>query len=267
MADAATILKQVHRAGDDYYAMLGVDKSADEDAIKKAYKKTALRIHPDKCKEDGAEEAFKKVGEAMSVLSDADKRRQYDQFGVDGVRGGGGGGGGAGPSPEDIFEAFFGGGGMPPGATFMRAGGGGRPGVQTFHFSSGGGPGGGVFHFSSMGGGGMPGGFGGGFPGMHQRVGGRPGRGPQPGQEEREEEPPAWLKALQRVGSNLGPLAPFSGIFMIAFLVIFMMLAKVMLEFLMSRAYIIIPVMYLTEGRTKAMLLSGVVVLAALGVV
>eukprot|EP00913_Durusdinium_trenchii_P006762 g6356.t1 len=90
--------------------------------LRKAYRKLALRLHPDKCKEPGAEEAFKKVGEAFSVLSDADKRRKYDTYGADALRGGGGGG--ADFSPEDLFEAFFGGGlhpGMGGGRTFMRS--------------------------------------------------------------------------------------------------------------------------------------------------
>merc|ERR1719188_1579977 len=103
-------IKKVKRARDDYYAVLGVDRDASDDVIKKAYRKLALRLHPDKCSEEGAEEAFKKVGEAFGVLSDAKKRQIYDQAGVEGLKGGGGGGaGGMDISPEDIFQAFFGG--------------------------------------------------------------------------------------------------------------------------------------------------------------
>ncbi|CAK9061040.1 unnamed protein product [Durusdinium trenchii] len=101
---ATTFIKKVSSAGDDYYHILGIEKGASDDEIKKAYRKLALRLHPDKCKEPGAEEAFKKVGEAFSVLSDADKRRKYDTYGADALRGGGGGG--ADFSPEDLFEAL-----------------------------------------------------------------------------------------------------------------------------------------------------------------
>ncbi|CAK9083118.1 DnaJ homolog subfamily B member 1 [Durusdinium trenchii] len=103
-SDATTFIKKVSSAGDDYYHILGIEKGASDDEIKKAYRKLALRLHPDKCKEPGAEEAFKKVGEAFSVLSDADKRRKYDTYGADALRGGGGGG--ADFSPEDLFEAL-----------------------------------------------------------------------------------------------------------------------------------------------------------------
>eukprot|EP00434_Breviolum_minutum_P014308 symbB.v1.2.012616.t1/scaffold874.1/size155782/10 len=102
-SEAAAFIKKVSSAGDDYYRILGIEKGATDDEIKKAYRKLALRLHPDKCQENGAEEAFKKVGEAFSVLSDADKRRKYDQFGAEALRGGGGGGG-ADFSPEDLFE-------------------------------------------------------------------------------------------------------------------------------------------------------------------
>merc|ERR1719487_915178 len=65
----------------DYYAILGLDKNADDDAVKKAYRKLALRLHPDKNKAPGAEEAFKKVSKAVQCLQDADKKRVYDQYG------------------------------------------------------------------------------------------------------------------------------------------------------------------------------------------
>jgi len=66
----------------DYYSVLGVEKGADAGAIKKAYRKLAVKYHPDKNPGDkAAEEKFKEITEAYAVLSDPDKRRQYDQFG------------------------------------------------------------------------------------------------------------------------------------------------------------------------------------------
>ena len=107
----------------DYYEILGVDKNASQDDIKKSYRKIAIKYHPDKNPGDkDAEEHFKEAAEAYEVLSNPDKRAQYDRFGHSGMRGGGFGGGGM--SMEDIFsqfgdifggsafESFFGGGGM-----------------------------------------------------------------------------------------------------------------------------------------------------------
>jgi curved DNA-binding protein len=69
-------------AGNDYYQILGVDKSASADQIKKAYRKMAMKYHPDHAKDDkGAEEKFKKISEAYAVLSDPEKRKQYDTYG------------------------------------------------------------------------------------------------------------------------------------------------------------------------------------------
>ena len=67
----------------DYYEVLGVDKGADLEAIKKAYRKMAMKYHPDRNPDNKeAEEKFKEVGEAYEVLSDADKRARYDQYGL-----------------------------------------------------------------------------------------------------------------------------------------------------------------------------------------
>jgi len=67
--------------GKDYYKILGVDKAATEDDIKKAYRKMALKYHPDKNKASGAEEKFKEIAEAYDVLCDPEKRKIYDQVG------------------------------------------------------------------------------------------------------------------------------------------------------------------------------------------
>lgn len=92
----------------DYYEVLGVEKNASEDEIKRAYKKLAIKYHPDRNPGDKeAEEKFKEAAEAYEVLHDAQKRQRYDQFGFDGVSGAGGFGGGAGFSDiNDIFSAF-----------------------------------------------------------------------------------------------------------------------------------------------------------------
>jgi molecular chaperone DnaJ len=106
-------------AAGDYYEILGIPRTADEKEIKKAYRALARKYHPDVCKEEGAEERFKSINEAYSVLSDAQKRAQYDQFGHEnytsaskGSYSGGGGHGGFSADFSgfgDIFD-FFGGG-------------------------------------------------------------------------------------------------------------------------------------------------------------
>jgi len=94
----------------DYYEILGVSKSASADEIKKAYRKVAMQFHPDRNPGDKAsEEKFKEAAEAYEVLSDADKKAQYDRFGHAGLAGngrGGFGGGGASMNMDDIFSQF-----------------------------------------------------------------------------------------------------------------------------------------------------------------
>jgi molecular chaperone DnaJ len=92
----------------DYYEVLGVSKTASAEEIKKAYRKKAIEYHPDKNPGDkAAEEKFKEAAEAYEVLSDAQKRQRYDQFGHAGVNGSAGGGfGGGGMSMDDIFSHF-----------------------------------------------------------------------------------------------------------------------------------------------------------------
>ena len=97
----------------DYYEVLGISRDSTEEDIKKAFRKLALKYHPDRNKDKDAPEKFKEINEAYQVLIDPDKRAKYDRFGHAGVEGAGGVGfdgfenfGGFG----DIFDAFFGGG-------------------------------------------------------------------------------------------------------------------------------------------------------------
>ncbi|MDC0249642.1 molecular chaperone DnaJ [Flavobacteriales bacterium] len=101
----------------DYYEILGISKNADGKEIKKAYRKLAVKYHPDKNPNDkAAEEKFKEAAEAYDILSDVEKKQRYDQFGHAGLGGAAGGGfGGGGMNMEDIFSQFgdiFGGGGF-----------------------------------------------------------------------------------------------------------------------------------------------------------
>ncbi len=104
--------------GKDYYKILGISKDAKEDEIKKAYRKMALKYHPDKNKSPGAEEKFKEIAEAYDVLSDPKKREIYDVHGEEGLKGGGSPGGGSTSGgtfhynfhgdPHETFRMFFG---------------------------------------------------------------------------------------------------------------------------------------------------------------
>jgi DnaJ family protein B protein 12 len=118
------LIAKVRKAGGDYYAILGVPRGAAGDEAKKAYRKLALKLHPDKCKATGAEEVFKSVSRAFACLSDDDKRAAYDRYGTEDPSSLGRGGGPRGPGgfggrpfyaeeeidPSEIFNMFFGGG-------------------------------------------------------------------------------------------------------------------------------------------------------------
>ncbi|HNT27020.1 MAG TPA: molecular chaperone DnaJ [bacterium] len=124
----------------DLYGILGVRRDATLDEIKKAYRQLAIKYHPDRNKGDkAAEEKFKEINQAYEVLSDAEKRKMYDQFGEDGIKGspfsagaggfdfsdlfsGNFGGGNAGGGLGDIFDEFFGGGARRRGRTAARQG-------------------------------------------------------------------------------------------------------------------------------------------------
>ncbi|MGB3546691.1 MAG: molecular chaperone DnaJ [Saprospiraceae bacterium] len=116
-------------AKQDYYEVLGVEKNADADTIKKAYRKKAMKYHPDRNPDDQKAEAkFKDAAEAYEILSDADKRARYDRFGhagVGGNAGGFGGGGAGGMTMEDILNQFgdiFGGAGGGASGQFFGGG-------------------------------------------------------------------------------------------------------------------------------------------------
>jgi len=152
--------------GKDYYKILGVGRNSTDKEIKKAYRKLALKWHPDKNpdNQEAAQEKFKEIADAYQILSDPEKKKLYDQYGEEGLQGGmPGGPGGASnfqfTDASEIFSQFFG--GQDPFSSFFGGQGGGtnghgspRMGGQSF-----GGMGGGMPFMFNMGG--MPGGMGG----------------------------------------------------------------------------------------------------------
>lgn len=131
--------RPVSRSDDEYYSLLGVSRDSSEAEIKKAYRKLALKYHPDKNPDnrEHAEKLFKQVAEAYEVLINPEKRRLYDQYGKEGVEAGGPRGHDFGMNMHDafsVFESFFG--GQDPFAEMMAGGFGGGGGIQ-MSFSSG----------------------------------------------------------------------------------------------------------------------------------
>ncbi|KAJ3186742.1 hypothetical protein HDU85_007562 [Gaertneriomyces sp. JEL0708] len=120
------------KAKGDLYAVLGLEKGSTDVEIKKAYRKLALQFHPDKCGAPGTDDAFKAIGHAFAVLGDADKKANYDRFGIDSEASPSSGGGGV-PrgfgrspfeteiTPEELFNMFFNGGGFPGAGVRMHS--------------------------------------------------------------------------------------------------------------------------------------------------
>ncbi|KAG0324925.1 hypothetical protein BGZ99_001284 [Dissophora globulifera] len=134
-SEQAAAVKNIRSSGGDFYKVLGVQKDASDTDIKKAYRKLALQMHPDKNGAPGADEAFKIVSKAFTVLSDPQKRAVFDQHGPDDGRGSSvnydraspsaqhfrNGRRGEEVSPEELFNMFFGGGGGFRGGSFQTA--------------------------------------------------------------------------------------------------------------------------------------------------
>lgn len=172
-------------AGRDYYKILGVGRGANKKQLKKAYRKLALKYHPDKNtkNKEQATKKFEEIAQAYEVLSDDKKRRIYDQMGEEGLnpnRGGGEGGGGPGDGGSNFHFRSGGGGGFPGGGF---GGGGGAGGFNFGGFNFGGGGGGGGF---------PGGGFPGGFPGFGSGGMGGGGGGGRHHQQQQQKQPPLY---------------------------------------------------------------------------
>jgi hypothetical protein len=221
-------------ASDDYYKVLGVDRQCDEAALKKAYRRAAVKWHPDKwssksqAEQKAAEENFKRVAEAYDALSDPQKRAAYDRYGKDGSRSVDQGGSGA-PhvDPEELFRQFFGGAMGGPGMAF-----GGMP-MGGMHF--GGGPGM-AFYVN-----GVP-------------VGGRRrGGAPQPPEMPQIEVPP-FVEALIK---TVPP--PLLVVGVLAFVMLAMQLVSALMQFLMPVMFPLLMVNNFAPQHLRAPLMLGLV--------
>ena len=219
-------------ASDDYYRVLGVDRQCDEAALKKAYRRAAVKWHPDKwssksqAEQKAAEENFKRVAEAYDALSDPQKRAAYDRYGKDGSRSVDQGGMGA-PhvDPEELFRQFFGG-AMGPGFGGMPMGG--------MHF--GGGPGM-AFYVN-------------GVPVGGRRRGGAP---PQPMEMPQIEVPP-FVEALIK---TVPP--PLLVVGVLAFVMLMMQLVSALMQFLMPVMFPLLLVNNFAPQNLRAPLMLGLV--------
>ena len=221
-------------ASDDYYKVLGVDRQCDEAALKKAYRRAAVKWHPDKwssksqAEQKAAEENFKRVAEAYDALSDPQKRAAYDRYGKDGSRSVDQGGSGA-PhvDPEELFRQFFGGAMGGPGMAF-----GGMP-MGGMHF--GGGPGM-AFYVN-----GVP-------------VGGRRrGGAPQPPEMPQIEVPP-FVEALIK---TVPP--PLLVVGVLAFVMLVMQLVGALMQFLAPVMFPLFLVLNFAPQNLRAPLMLGLV--------
>ena len=221
-------------ASDDYYKVLGVDRQCDEAALKKAYRRAAVKWHPDKwssksqAEQKAAEENFKRVAEAYDALSDPQKRAAYDRYGKDGSRSVDQGGSGA-PhvDPEELFRQFFGGAMGGPGMAF-----GGMP-MGGMHF--GGGPGM-AFYVN-----GVP-------------VGGRRrGGAPQPMEMPQIEVPP-FVEALIK---TVPP--PLLVVGVLAFVMLVMQLVGALMQFLAPVMFPLFLVLNFAPQNLRAPLMLGLV--------
>ena len=231
----------------DHYTVLGVSKSATETQIKKAYHKLALKLHPDKSKAHGADEAFKKFSKAFTVLSEADTRASYDRYGMDDEQMQNARAAGARRAyssrdeidPEEIFRQFF-----------NQRGGGARGGFP-------GGAGGTAFHF---GGGNGAQFFVNGVPvgGRRRRQAAQPGEDAE-GEGQQINLPPFVQAVLQTVPPPLLVMMFF------AFFMVFMQVMGAVMTVVMARMHLIMPIMWFAPDRMKIPLILSVFLLSVLG--
>jgi hypothetical protein len=253
-ADSEETINRVKSSGKDYYAVLGVDKDANEAAIKKAYRKLALQLHPDKCKLDGAEEAFKSVSAAYNCLSNESSRRTYDMTGGESTVGSGGGGHPfEGVDPNEIFEQFFRQNGGFQGFQGMPGGG------QTFFFSTGG-PG---VSFSTMGG--NP------FFNMSSMNRRRAGGSDPDARDDLPQQPPSidqllpdYLKVLIPVFSVISKVIPVQFL-VIAGVFLAILVFRFLIQIVFSRLFYVIGIFTIAPQRFKWRLFLVLVALHTFG--
>ena len=251
MNEATTAIITRLRSTKDFYDVLGVEREATEDEIKKSYRKLAMKLHPDKCQLDGCEEAFKKVSSAYACLSDSEKRQQYNLTGSEDGPSGMGGFRGGQTDPNDIFQAFFSGG--QPGM------GGGMRGGQSFHFSTnmGGGGGGGVDPFANV------------FEAFAaqqraQQSGSRQRRGGQGAGEDSDGADPRIGRGGGGGGSVFSGLASFWPLLLVLVPLLMIALQSVV-SFFFKRSFFLIPIMVFAPSGMKGRLLLASFVLNFLG--